>query len=121
MSSSKDLNQYLVPTLEGFRNKLLDLTTRNNLLNLSLSSKRTARLLRFIDCDPQAVLAALCDGTTIQITPLPVPPDDEGKDEAGEDFENALVIARKQDPLYQQVLADSANADQGFGTEVTSD
>jgi hypothetical protein len=113
MSSSKDLNQYLVPTLEGFRNKLLDLTTRNNLLNLSLSSKRTARLLRFIDCDPQAVLAALCDGTTIQITPLPDPPDDEGKDEAGEEFEKALVIARKQDPLYQQVLADSAN-DQGL-------
>ncbi|MCP9943475.1 DUF4011 domain-containing protein [Cyanobium sp. ATX 6E8] len=113
MSSSKDLNQYLVPTLEGFRNKLLDLTTRNNLLNLSLSSKRTAKLLRFIDCDPQAVLAALCDGTTIQIIPLPDPPDDDGKDEAGEEFEKALVIARKQDPLYQQVLADSAN-DQGL-------
>jgi len=113
MGSPNDLNQYLVPTLEGFRNKLLDLTTRNNLLNLSLSSKRTARLLRFIDCDPQAVLAALCDGTSIQIIPLPDPPDDDGKDEAGEEFEKALVIARKQDPLYQQVLADSAN-DQGL-------
>ncbi len=113
MSDPSDYNHYLVPTLEGFRNKLLDLTTRNNLLNLSLSSKRTARLLRFIDCDPQAVLAALCDGTTIQIIALPDPPDDDGKDEAGEEFENALVIARKHDPLYQQVLADSAN-DQGL-------
>ena len=84
MSSAKDLNQHLVPTLEGFRNKLLDLTTRNNLLNLSLSSKRTARLLRFIDCDPQAVLATLCDGTTIQFIALPDPPSDDGNDEAGE-------------------------------------
>ena len=47
---------YILPTLEGFRNKLLDLTTRNNLLNLSLKSQRTARLLRFVDCNLQAVL-----------------------------------------------------------------
>ena len=113
MSSATDLNQHLVPTLEGFRNKLLDLTTRNNLLNLSLSSKRTARLLRFIDCNPQAVLATLCDGTTIQFIALPDPPNDDEKDEAGEEFESALVVARKQDPLYQQVLTDSAN-DQGM-------
>lgn len=113
MSNSKDLNQYLVPTLESFRNKLLDLTTRNNLLNLSLSSKRTARLLRFIDCDPQAVLTALCDGVTIQVIALPDPPDDGGKGEEGEEFENALAISRKQDPLYQQVLADSTD-DQGL-------
>ena len=37
---------YILPTLERFRNKLLDLTTRNNLLNLSQKSQRTARLLR---------------------------------------------------------------------------
>ncbi len=113
MSSRQDLNQYIVPTLEGFRNKLLDLTTRNNLLNLSLTSKRTARLLRFIDCDPQAVLAALCDGTTIQLIALPDPPDDGEKDEAGKEFEQALVLARSQDPLYQQVLVDTAD-DQGI-------
>ena len=44
---------YILPTLEGFRNKLLDLTTRNNLLNLSLKSQRTAQLLRFVDCNLQ--------------------------------------------------------------------
>ena len=113
MSSPNHQNQYLVPTLEGFRNKLLDLTTRNNLLNLSLSSKRTARLLRFIDCDPQSVLASLCDGTAIQIIALPDPPDEGENEDVSKEFEEALGLARKQDPLYQQVLADSTN-DQGF-------
>ncbi|MCX5969749.1 MAG: DUF4011 domain-containing protein [Cyanobacteria bacterium] len=113
MSFPRNLNQYLTPTLEGFRNKLLDLTTRNNLLNLSLNSKRSARLLRFISCDPQAVLRALCDGMTLQIVPLPDPPNNGERDEAGEEFDSALRIARSQDPLYQQVLADSAG-DQGL-------
>ena len=66
MSDALGINQYLIPTLEGFRNKLLDLTTRNNLLNLSLSSKRTSRLLRFIGCDPQVILAELCDGAMMK-------------------------------------------------------
>ena len=113
MSSPQDLNQYLTPTLEGFRNKLLDLTTRNNLLNLSLNSKRTARLLRFISCNPQSILGALCDGTTLQITALPDPPDDGEKNEASEEFEKALLLAKDEDPLYQQILADSAG-DQGL-------
>ena len=113
MSGPQDLNQYLTPTLEGFRNKLLDLTTRNNLLNLSLNSKRTARLLRFISCNPQSILGALCDGTSLQITALPDPPDDGEKNEASEEFEKALSLAKDEDPLYQQILADSAG-DQGL-------
>ena len=33
---AKNNSAYILPTLEGFRNKLLDLTTRNKLLNLGL-------------------------------------------------------------------------------------
>ena len=98
MSDALGINQYLIPTLEGFRNKLLDLTTRNNLLNLSLSSKRTSRLLRFIDCDPQVILAELCDGATIQILALPDPPNDNTNDEESDEFKQALEVARSQDP-----------------------
>jgi hypothetical protein len=47
---------HLIPTLEGLRNKLLDLTTRNNLLNLSLNDKRTRRLIRFVHSDLQGAL-----------------------------------------------------------------
>lgn len=35
----------IVPTIEGFRRKLPDLTTRNYLLKLSLKSQRTAQIL----------------------------------------------------------------------------
>ena len=110
--TSKDVNSYLLPTLEGFRNKLLDLTSRNNLLNLPLTSSRTARLMRFVACDPQAVLNTLCSGSTLELKPLPDPPEEEEKIE-GEDFKAALARAREQDPLYQQILADSS-ADKNF-------
>jgi very-short-patch-repair endonuclease len=107
--ASKDVNSYLLPTLEGFRNKLLDLTSRNNLLNLSLASKRTGRLMRFVACDPQAILNNLCSGYTLELKPLPDPPEEEEKKLEGEEFKAALVRAREQDPLYQQIYADSSD------------
>ncbi|CAK6700923.1 DUF4011 domain-containing protein [Synechococcus sp. BA-124 BA4] len=106
--ASTDVNSYLLPTLEGFRNKLLDLTSRNNLLNLSLTSKRTARLMRFVACDPQAILNTLCSGYTLELKPLPDPPEEEEKMLEGQEFMAALVQAREQDPLYKQILADSS-------------
>ena len=102
--ASKDVNSYLLPTLEGFRNKLLDLTSRNNLLNLSLASRRTGRLMRFVACDPQAILNNLCSGYTLELKPLPDPPEEEEKKLEGEEFKAALVRAREQDPLYQQMM-----------------
>jgi len=107
--ASKDVNSYLLPTLEGFRNKLLDLTSRNNLLNLALASKRTGRLMRFVACDPQAILNNLCSGYTLELKPLPDPPEEEEKKLEGEEFKAALVRAREQDPLYQQIHADSSD------------
>ena len=65
---------HIIPTLEGFRNKLLDLTTRNNLLNLNLKSQRMARLLRFVDCNLQAVLDGLISGRQYSLGALPEPP-----------------------------------------------
>ena len=69
-------NSYLLPTLEGFRNKLLDLTSRNNLLNLGLTRARTARLMRFVACDPQAILNTLCSGNLLELKALTEPPDE---------------------------------------------
>ncbi len=106
--SSADVNRYLLPTLEGFRNKLLDLTSRNNLLNLALSSRRTARLMRFVACDPQAVLNTLCAGYTLELKPLPDPPKEEEKLLEDVEFKTALLRAQEEDPLYQQILADSS-------------
>ncbi len=102
---------YILPTLEGFRNKLLDLTTRNNLLNLSLKSQRTARLLRFVDCNLQGVLDGLLLGRQYSLSALPEPPKEKRStlDEAA--IEAALEQARSEDPLYRQILADGIGDD----------
>ncbi len=97
---------YILPTLERFRNKLLDLTTRNNLLNLSLKSQKAARLLRFVDCNLQAVLNGLVSGCQYSLSALPEPPKDKQDSVDEEVVEAALAKARTEDPLYQQILAD---------------
>ena len=97
---------YIPPTLEAFRNKLLDLTTRNNLLNLSLNSQRTARLLRFVDCNLQAVLDGLTSGRQYSLSALPEPTKEKQPTLDDAAVEAALEQARSDDPLYQQILAD---------------
>jgi very-short-patch-repair endonuclease len=106
MAGQPEGNQYLLPTLESFRNKLLDLTTRNNLLNLGLKSQRTARLLRFVDCNLHAVLAGLTSGRQYSLSALPEPPKEKQPALDDTAVETALAEARTQDPLYQQILAD---------------
>ena len=106
MTENHDVNNYLLPTFDGFRNKLLDLTTRNNLLNLSLASKRTSKLLRFIGCDPQIILNKLCEGVQIELIALPNPPETFFTGEDGEEFELSLAKAKEPYSPYQQVIAD---------------
>jgi hypothetical protein len=102
---------YILPTLEGFRNKLLDLTTRNNLLNLSLNSQRTARLLRFVDCNLQGVLDELLLGREYRLSALPEPPKEKRSTLDESALEAALEQARSEDPLYQQIRADGTGDD----------
>jgi len=101
----------LLPTLEGFRNKLLDLTTRNNLLNLGLKSQRTSRLLRIVDCNLHAVLAGLTAGRQFSLSALPEPSKDKRSELDEVEFEAALEQARSQDPLYQQILGDDKDGE----------
>jgi superfamily I DNA and/or RNA helicase len=111
---------HLIPTLDGLRNKLLDLTTRNNLLNLSLNDKRTRRLIRFVHSDLQGTLSALCSGTTaLPLLSLPDPPEDKLNEIDDDEFEAAMAAARCEDPLYQQILADSAG-DKGLSPALAS-
>lgn len=110
---------HLIPTLEGLRNKLLDLTTRNNLLNLSLNDKRTRRLIRFVHSDLQGTLNALCSGLTLPLIALPDPPEKELREVNEDEFEAALANARLEDPLYQQILNDSAE-DKGISPALAS-
>jgi len=100
-----DVSSYLLPTLEGFRNQLLDLTSMNNLLNLPLAR---GRLMRFVACDPQVILNTLCSDKLLGLKYLLKPPEEEEHELEGQEFNAALVQARQQDPLYQQILVDSS-------------
>ena len=97
---------YVLPTLEELRKKLLDLSTRNSLLNLNLSKPKSLRLLRFVDCNPQAVLNGLISGRQYNISGLPEPPKESQQDLDDAALDAALEQARTEDPLYQQILKD---------------
>jgi len=101
---------YVLPTLEKLRKKLLDLSTRNSLLNLNLSKQKSLRLLRFVDCNQQAVLNGLISGRQYSIKALPDPPKKGQQDDRNDEvLEAALQRARTEDPLYQQILADGGD------------
>ena len=102
---AKNDSAYILPTLEGFRNKRLDLTTRNKLLTLGRKSQRTARLLRFVDSNLQTVLDGLTNGRKYSLCGLPEFPKEKQPELDDEEIEAALV-QRDQWSLYQQVLAD---------------
>jgi len=81
----------ILPTLEGFRNKLLDLTTRNDLLDLCLKSQRAAQLLRFVDCNLRGVMHGLMAGRQFSLSAFPQPP--KGKQTVNEgEIEATLVM-----------------------------
>ena len=93
---------YIIPTLERFRNKLLDLSANNKLLNLRLTNKKTNQLLRFVDCNLQAVLDGLIAGRNFSIDALPEPPSEAPQEPDEAEAEAAL------DAPISQALADWA-------------
>lgn len=100
---------YILTNLEQFRKKLLDLTTRNSLLNLNLSKQNSLRLLRFINCNPQTVLNGLISSRQYIISALPEPPRGWQRDVNDAALEEALEQARAEDPRYQQIIQDGGD------------
>ncbi len=102
-------DSYVIPTLERFRNKLLDLSSNNKLLNLKLTNQNANQYLRFVDCNLQAVLDGLTSGREYRIGALSEPPDDLAPEPDHAALEAALEQARSEDSHYQQLLAESQN------------
>ena len=62
----------IIQQLEEFRKRLIDLTTRNNLLNANLTSK--SQVLRFVDELPDQVFDfVMRDNTTMYLDAVPKP------------------------------------------------
>jgi hypothetical protein len=83
----------------GLREKLLDLTKRNRMLNYSFSS-RSKRHLHIVDEVPEKVYRLLAsENTSLELAALPEP-DDIPEDEKTEEFISALQHAKLSDIEY---------------------
>ncbi len=84
--------------IEGLRAKLLDLTTRNPLLNYRHSDRAKAQV-RVIDEIPDALHGFLTDGRSLVFRALQEP-DDQPEDEKSDEFQIALEAERLEDEEY---------------------
>jgi very-short-patch-repair endonuclease len=114
---------YVLPTLEKFRKKLLDLSAaRNSLLDLKFSKPKSLRLLRFVDCNPQVVLNGLISGRQYSISALPELPKGRQRDVDDAALEIALEAARDEDLLDQKIPSgDGGDAVRQLALEQASD
>ena len=89
MSSEKN-DRYLEisqKAIKKFRDKLLDLSNRNNLINLNFNP-RSNKIIRIIDEMPDEVFKKLENNSKLKLISLP-PSLDEPKDEKTEEFKKA--------------------------------
>jgi very-short-patch-repair endonuclease len=104
----------------GLREKLLDLTKRNRMLNYSLNA-RSKRHLQFVDDVPEEAYRQLAaENVSFEASPLPEP-EDIPKDEKTEEFLSALEHARVADIEYLtqlQVLESTGRDDDHHLTKI---
>ena len=88
--------------LAKFKERLLDLTARNRLLNSNFQA-RTTNLFRVIDELPDELYQTLIAGKKMYFKSLP-PLEDDPKDESTKTFLEQLEIKRSTDEDYLRVL-----------------
>lgn len=84
--------------IQSKREKLLDISNRNNLINLRFTA-RSNRVIRIIDELPDVICEKLVSGSKIKVISLPHPKD-ELEDELTEEFLQALEEAKNSDEDY---------------------
>ena len=89
MSEKKDRFVELTQkAIKKFREKLLDISNRNNLINLNFNP-RSNKVLRIIDEIPNSVFQKLNNNSKLKLVPLP-PSSDDPKDEKTPEFKKVL-------------------------------
>ncbi|WP_438748241.1 DUF4011 domain-containing protein [Pararhizobium sp. O133] len=94
----RDFSKLVASKIEEIRPRLLDLTSRNPLVNMSFDS-RSASQVRVIDELPDRVFYSLNNDTTLKFRPLPSF-EEESKDELTTEFVEAVSIALRTDDEY---------------------
>ncbi len=92
------------PRIRELRSKLLDLTTRNRLLNFKHTA-RGGRYVRIVDEDPADLFSQLHNDRVVELVGLPDPPD-QPDDEESDDFVEALEEAVLTDRAYLKEIAE---------------
>jgi hypothetical protein len=95
--------------IEGLRAKLLDLTTRNPLLNYRHSDRAKVQV-RVIDELPDELHSSLSEGKSLAFRALREP-DDQPEDEKSDEFQIALETERLEDEEYVEGIKRLAGDD----------
>lgn len=98
--------------LEDLRQKLLDLTFRNVLLNTRLSTKKT--LVRFVDEMPDQIFSVIQEGNAMSFTGLPLMEGDNLPDEETIEFTRAVTEAKISDPKFIDEISKLDEDDEKF-------
>lgn len=85
--------------ISKFRERLLDLSNRNNFINLSLNP-RSNRNIRLIDELPDRIYQQLDSGEEFELIPLPLPKD-EPEDEQTDEFLSELEFEKLNNENYK--------------------
>lgn len=105
-------------SVAALRNKLIDLSNRNRLLNFSHGARSRGHV-RIIDEIPEVLFASLADGKEAVFVPLPEPEEAAAfEDENTDAFQSELEQARADDASF---LEDTRAIEKRFGPEVDSE
>jgi very-short-patch-repair endonuclease len=109
MSHKTEANQpgtdaFILGVVEGYRKKLLDLTSRNPLISFK-HSERSRSHLRVIHEIPEVLFNKLAGGDELTFSPLP-DPDLIPQDENSPIFNIVLRKAKTEDQAYREAMAE---------------
>jgi transcription elongation GreA/GreB family factor len=97
-NSVRDFSKLVASKIEDIRPRLLDLTPKNPLVNMSFDG-RSASQVRVIDELPDRIFYSLNNDVTLKFKPLPAF-EEESKDELTTEFVEAVSIALRTDEYY---------------------
>ena len=90
--------------IKKFRENLLDISNRNNLINLNFNP-RSNKVLRIIDEIPNSVFLKLANNSKLKLIPLP-PSSDSPKDENTPEFKKVLEEQKLVNEVYLKNIED---------------
>ena len=90
--------------IKKFRENLLDISNRNNLINLNFNP-RSNKVLRIIDEIPNSVFLKLANNSKLKLIPLP-PSSESPKDENTPEFKKVLEEQKLINEVYLKSIED---------------